>query len=143
MSEKSITKEYHFHTYFHQNNRNECKNVQELYNKITKFRDNGYFTIVPGRLNMDPVGPHAIGSFETWVPIEYFAKTYDFFLKNRGEFSVLIHPLTINELNDHTSDVAWIGFPVPLDISPLKETLDIVPMQYPELKLGYSAPEEN
>jgi hypothetical protein len=33
-----------------------------------------------------------------------------------------------------------MGKPVPLDLTKLSEKLDHTPIQYPELRLGYSAP---
>lgn len=64
---------------------------------------------------------------------------YQWFVLNRGPLSVLIHPLTINEVLDHTERAVWMGNPLPLNIDSLQHTLDRVPLQYPHLKLGYSA----
>ena len=50
------------------------------------------------------------------------------------------YPLTQYEVLDHSDRSAWMGKPVPLDLTRLPEYVDKVPLQYPELGLGYSAP---
>ena len=51
--------------------------------------------------------------------------------------SVLVHPLTANQRQDHESRNAWMGTPWPiyLDILPRDGG---IPLQYPELGLGWS-----
>ncbi len=39
-----------------------------------------------------------------------------FFAINRGDFSILIHPRTREELKDHTARAIWLGPPVPLKV---------------------------
>ena len=133
-------KEYHFHTYYFQDNGERKKNAFQFYTDIKSLNEKGTFVAVVGTFNENPVGPHPIGSFETWVPQESFAEAYSWFLLHRGELSVLIHPLTQEELLDHTDRVSWIGEPMPLDTSVLAKIIRH-PAQYPELHLGYSAPE--
>jgi DOPA 4,5-dioxygenase len=84
------------------------------------------------------MGPHLIGSYEIWVPIESFSDFYQWIVLNRGNLSVLVHPLTRFEVTDHTSRAVWFGDKLPLDVSVLTPELEVVPFQYPELKLGYS-----
>lgn len=47
---------------------------------------------------MGKVGPHPTGSFETWVPAEYFTKMYEWFLQKRLPLTIFIHPLTAHEM---------------------------------------------
>jgi aromatic ring-cleaving dioxygenase len=49
-------------------------------------------------LNHGPRGPHPVGSFETWVPIEHFATAFAFFVQFRGNLDVLVHALTRREV---------------------------------------------
>ncbi|KAI8866895.1 hypothetical protein GQ42DRAFT_165185 [Ramicandelaber brevisporus] len=134
-------KEYHFHVYFFQNNKDNREAAFQLRERIFKLIDAGYFQVVPRRngFNTGPIGPHPIGSYEVWCPVEYFAKTYQWFVRNRGELSVLIHPLTKLEVSDHSDRAAWLGPAFPIDLSTLTPVLDHTPFQYPELGLGYSA----
>jgi DOPA 4,5-dioxygenase len=105
------------------------------------LREAGYFHAVPlATYNDVPRGPHPVGSYEVWCPRERFSRTYSFLATHRGELSVLIHPLTRREVLDHSERAAWLGKPFPLDLSALRELLPSVPLQYPELGLGYSRP---
>lgn len=132
-------KEFHFHTYFFQNNEESKLKAYQLYHTIKKNDDHGHFVAKVGKFNIHSRGPHPIGSWETWVPVEYFTDLYKYFLHERNGMSVLIHPLTKLEMKDHTTDAVWMGEPLPLDLSVLKEELPEIPLQFPELKLGYSA----
>ena len=87
--------------------------------------------------NTEPIGPHPVGSFEVWVPIEYLPQMLTFMMYKRGSLSVLIHPLGHTAIQDHTSDAMWLGPSFPLDLSPLNTSGGDDP-QYPELGLGYS-----
>ncbi|RUS29214.1 DOPA-like domain-containing protein [Jimgerdemannia flammicorona] len=141
--EEEEIKEFHFHVYFFQNNEENRKSAEELREKILKLVDKGFFHIVPlWRINQQPIGPHTIGSYEVWAPKEHFSRAYSWFLLHRGVHSVLIHPLTREARRDHHERAAWLGTPVPLDLSQLPVFTIELPLQYPELKLGYSAPNE-
>jgi DOPA 4,5-dioxygenase len=91
-------------------------------------------------VNDVPVGPHPIGSFETWVPKEYFGIVTSWFMRNRGSLQVLLHPLSRHEIEDHTARAMWLGPSLRLDLTVLTADIGYPPLQYPELKLGYSAP---
>jgi len=58
---------------------------------------------------------------------------------NRGELSILVHPITQNPRKDHETRNAWIGPSFPLNLDMLPDHIDFMPLQYPELKLGYSS----
>ncbi|KAF9160651.1 hypothetical protein DFQ26_005296 [Actinomortierella ambigua] len=135
-------KEFHFHVYWFQNNAESHASAVRLRDRILALVDKGFFRVVPLKngINTVPRGPHPIGSYEVWVPREDFARAYSWFVLNRGPHSILIHPLTREEVADHTSRATWLGTPVPLDVSKLTPHLDHTPSQYPELKLGYNAP---
>ncbi|KAJ3158935.1 hypothetical protein HDU86_002104 [Geranomyces michiganensis] len=132
-------KEWHFHTYFLQNNRDSEAAATAIYNSLKTHLANKDFVAVPlHTVNHGPIGPHPIGSFETWVPKEYFHTVYQWFLLNRAGLSILVHPLTREEVRDHSERAVWMGMPLPLDLDKLNPLLDKVPKQYPEYKLGYS-----
>ncbi|KAG9297489.1 hypothetical protein G9A89_020891 [Geosiphon pyriformis] len=142
-AETEEIKEFHFHVYFFQDNEENKKSAIALRQKILDLVDLGFFHPVPFKeVNVRPIGPHAIGSYEVWCPKEHFSRVYSWFLINRGPFSVLVHPLTVDVLKDHTSRATWMGTSVPLDLSLLPTTLDHIPLQYPELGMGYSTRDE-
>ncbi|CAG8470559.1 8854_t:CDS:2 [Diversispora eburnea] len=137
-------KEFHFHVYFFQKNQKQQESALKLREKIIELTEKGFFHPVPFQnVNYTPVGPHSIGSYEVWCPKEHFSRVYSWFIYHRGIHSVLIHPLTKEQLLDHTDRAAWMGTPVPLDVKKLTPVLQKTPAQYPELKLGYSAPPED
>ncbi len=51
--------------------------------------------------------------------------------------SILIHPLTANQRQDHEDRSGWMGTPWPIYLEGLPRDGDI-PFQYPELGLGWS-----
>jgi len=133
-------KEWHFHIYFHQRNEAEHSAALALRDAVLRLRRDGAFVAVPlWRVNLDPVGPHPVGSYEIWCPQESFASLYSYLCLNRGDLSVLIHPLTREERKDHETRVAWLGPSFSLDLSMLPVKSVNVPLQYPSLGLGYSS----
>merc|ERR1711872_556782 len=93
--------------------------------------------------NRGPIGPHPCGSFEVWTPKEYFPHLMSFFMLNRGDISVLLHPLGgpigMSSYEGHTVHAMWLGPSFRIDLSILSKTVGDPP-QYPALKLGYSSP---
>ncbi|KAJ6649058.1 DOPA 4,5-dioxygenase [Pseudolycoriella hygida] len=141
--------EYHFHTYFHVDDPKEVAHAIKLRNEIIANCVQKKIVAIPLHynydadnplleynndttgLNMQPVGPHPIGSFETWVPVEYFSKAYEWFLQNRGPLSIFIHPLTKQELVDHTKRIVFMGSSYTLNTASLRELIPNFTSQYP------------
>ena len=147
-------KEWHFHVYFFQYNENSVTAAnrlrKELLEKVQQKKLIAVFHGVsdeelPGLntsnippVNMHPIGPHPAGSYEVWCPKEYFAEVLDFFIRRRGEISVLIHPLSRHKIQDHFTHNMWLGRPFNIDGTVLREDIGYAPLQYSELGLGYS-----
>ncbi|GMI12135.1 hypothetical protein TrRE_jg2267 [Triparma retinervis] len=149
--------EYHFHVYFFQNNERSVADAQRLRESIVNAVKEGDFvavchgvdeTVLPGfnstadvpPVNMGPRGPHPAGSYEVWVPQEHLGLVTSHMMLNRGENSVLLHPLTRHCVEDHTGRVMWMGVQFNIDRTVLafdEESCD--EPQYPELGLGYNA----
>ncbi len=89
---------------------------------------------------MQPVGPHPVGSFETWVPVEYFAKLYEWFIQTRGPLTIFVHPLTRLELVDHTDRIVFMGKPYTLNTGSLRKEIHNFKSQNEYLKMGYAKP---
>ncbi|KAF9075765.1 DOPA-like domain-containing protein [Rhodocollybia butyracea] len=141
---ESEIKEWHFHIYFAQKNADQHYAALELRDSILRLRRDGAFVAVPlFRVNTEPVGPHPIGSFEVWVPSETFASVFSYICMNRGNLSVLVHPLTREPRRDYESRCSWLGMPLPLDLTTLPIKVDELPLQYPSLRLGYSSQNPN
>ena len=157
--------EYHFHVYFHLPGK-DVPYEWDAYNMAMQLRQNLLAEVRAGKLvavfhgvnrsifpalnvsavpgiNMQPTGPHPAGSFEVWVPQEHLSQALSFFMLNRQELSVLLHPLTRHAIEDHTGRSMWLGEPFRLNLNVLIvdgfATGGDGP-QYPELKMGCSAP---
>ncbi len=132
-------REYHFHIYWFLDDQTTKEQAMELRNKILELNKTKLVAVPLETVNHEPRGPHPIGSYEVWVPCESFAFMYSFFILNRpSNISILLHPLTREELRDHTERAVFLGANVPLKVSALEISLNKVPAQYPELGLGYS-----
>ena len=154
----SAIKEFHFHVYFFQSNPQAVADALRLRDSLVAGVADGSFvavcdgvtsSVLPGfnstslvpPVNMVPRGPHPAGSFEVWVPVEHLGAVTSHMMLNRGENSVLLHPLSVHCLEDHTGRVMWMGVPFNLDRTVLAfDDPECDGLQYPELGLGYSAP---
>ena len=100
---------YHAHVYFDESSRELAAALRATIGESLK--------LPVGRFNLDKVGPHPTGSFETAFSHAQFEQFVPWIAEQRQNLPVLIHPLTDNELRDHTVDAHWLGTPLPLDLS--------------------------
>jgi len=105
-------REFDAHIYF------ETKDLE----KATQFRDKikEHFkgeTFFVGDMITVPIGPHPQPMFEANFPQEIFAEVVLWLMKKRGDFNILVHPLTGNDLYDHTQGAMWLGHAVKLNYS--------------------------
>ncbi|KAH6566348.1 hypothetical protein BASA50_001501 [Batrachochytrium salamandrivorans] len=138
-------KEFHFHVYWFIKDKKTEAIALALRDRILALNASGYFVAKPlESINHYPMGPHPIASYEVWVPAEHFARAYSWFTLNRpAELTILLHPLTRLERKDHSYRAVFLGGPpaIPIKLDFLSELAEKLPLQYPELGLGYSAPE--
>ena len=117
--------EYHFHVYFFQDDNisiNAAKWIQQ--ELIQKVINHEFLVVLVGinntilsdlnnsavpLFNMVPRGPHPCGSYEVWTPSQYFHQVLSWFMLNRGDITILIHPLTENAFEDHIGRSMWLG----------------------------------
>lgn len=72
-----------------------------------------------GPVRNRPVGPHPLPMFEAWFLADQLANVMEWVLKNRNDLPVLFHPLSGDEIKDHTDFAIWIGEKQDLDLSVL------------------------
>jgi len=102
-------KAYHAHVYFDESTlafaTSLCQRAGET------------FGLKIGRIHQEPVGPHPKWSCQ----ISFSSKDFDEFVawleSNREGLSILIHALSGNEWEDHTSYAYWLGQSMELDLS--------------------------
>ena len=73
--------------------------------------------------NTRPVGPHPIGSYETCCNATALSRGVSWFMQNRGNLTVLLHPLTRYEVVDHTARAMFLGPSLFLDLHVLSNDL--------------------
>ncbi|KAL7805615.1 DOPA-like domain-containing protein [Trichoderma gracile] len=133
-------REWHFHIYFLSQSPTETAAALALRDAVLRLRRDGAFVAVPlHRVNKEPRGPHPAGSYEIWVPDSSFSDVFFYLATNRGTLSILVHPLTSQQRRDHESRNAWLGTPWPIYLDGLPSESSKIPLQYPELRLGWSS----
>jgi len=100
---------YHFHLYYPVE---EIERAQKVIDKV-KLE----LTSEVGRVWDKPVGPHPIGSCQVTIKKQEFLTAIHWFMKYREGFDLFIHPVTGNDLEDHTKNQMWMGKSYDLDTS--------------------------
>ena len=102
--------EWHFHVYFFQTNNDSIESALNMRDQLLSMVKNHEMLVVldgvtddmlPGlnvtkipSINFVPIGPHPIGSYEVWVSAQYIAQAMSWFMLNRGELTIMFHPVT-------------------------------------------------
>jgi len=110
MSQPDPTAPFHAHIYYQPEQREDADMLRRRFEGEPEV-------LHVGELRDHKVGPHPIPQFE----IHFLAgslPTLRPILEEAG-FRTLIHPLTMDDLADHTTLGVWIGEPVELDVSVL------------------------
>jgi DOPA 4,5-dioxygenase len=107
---------FHAHIYY---DASERSTAARLHSELQTGKGTGDLTgvIFVGAMTDRPVGPHPIPQYEVHFHGSALPKVLDRIKANR--LRALVHPLTDDDLADHTSRAIWIGEPLPLDLSVL------------------------
>ena len=79
------------------------------------------FSVVLGRWHDVPVGPHDQAMYQVAFAVEEFARVVPWLMLNREGLSILVHPLTGDDYEDHATHSLWLGAPLPLRLDVLRE----------------------
>jgi DOPA 4,5-dioxygenase len=104
---------YHAHVYYSPEQRPGAEALREEFER-------GADILFVGRLMDAPVGPHPMPQFEVHF-LEDAVPAVVAAIKAAG-LRALVHPLTDDDLADHTVLARWIGEPLELDTSVLDPT---------------------
>jgi len=107
---------YHAHIYYDSNDRDAA---ERLHRQLASARGAGDFASVlfVGEMRDKSVGPHPKPQFEVHFLEDALPKVLA--VLKASKLTALVHPLTDDDLADHTSLAIWIGGPLPLDHSVL------------------------
>jgi len=107
---------YHAHIYYEPGDRLAA---ERLHRKLSKAKGTSDLADVlfVGEMRDKNVGPHPKPQFEVHFFRDALPRVLAL-LKGSG-LTALVHPLTNDDLADHTSLATWIGDPLPLDHSVL------------------------
>ncbi|RTR39688.1 4,5-dioxygenase [Shewanella canadensis] len=105
----NIHSNYHAHLYFDETSMDRAIELRcMIYTQLGLY---------VGNLHTKLVGPHPKWSFE----IAFTSEEFDMFLpwidKHRNGLSVLLHPVTGDDLKDHTEYASWLGQALTLKLS--------------------------
>lgn len=107
-------RDWHAHVYYTPATRDRAAELREWIG--ARFPE-----AVLGRWHEEKVGPHPQAMYQVLFPARLFAELVPFIALNRGDLTVLVHPNTGRERDDHTRHATWMGAVLPLDLSVLKE----------------------
>jgi len=102
---------FHAHIYYSDDDRPAAEALRD------RFLDTPSQVLFVGRMMDSGVGPHPIAQYEVHF-LEDARPDVVAAIENSG-LRALVHPLTDDDLADHTSLAHWIGEPVELDVSVL------------------------
>ncbi len=102
---------YHAHFYYE---KESFMMAEKIYEKSSKLEE-----VFRGNFHKQKVGPHTLWSFQLGFTPTQLNKIIPWLILNRESLSVLIHPMTGNDLRDHTDYAMWLGEAVTLDLSVL------------------------
>ncbi len=73
-----------------------------------------------GRWHDQPAGPHPVAMYQVAFPVAEFSRLVPWLMLNRSGLTVLVHPLTGDDYEDHATYSLWLGVPLPLRLEILK-----------------------
>lgn len=77
------------------------------------------FSVKLGRWHDQPVGPHPVAMYQIAFAVAEFSRLVPWLMLNRDGLSILVHPLTGNDYDDHAHFALWLGPSLPLRLDQL------------------------
>ncbi|MFC5473926.1 DOPA 4,5-dioxygenase family protein [Paraherbaspirillum soli] len=107
---------YHAHIYYQLDNRAVAEAVHR---RLSELKESGGISpiLFVGQLRDYKAGPHPMPQFEIHFTEEHLSAIRP--IIEASGLTALVHPLTDDDLADHTSLAQWIGASLELDLTPL------------------------
>ncbi len=114
----SGVKEYHAHIYFKEGQKSQqqaadlAQHIEKTFNQSVT----GHFVYSQSSVDKKRAGPHAVPNHALHFKPEGFAAIVSALQMNFAELSVLIHPVTGDEITDHLDASMWMGKELPYNM---------------------------
>ncbi|WP_417222638.1 DOPA 4,5-dioxygenase family protein [Amphritea sp.] len=92
---------YHAHVYF------DAKSLLQAEELCEQARYT--LGVAMGRMHQKCVGPHPEWSCQLSFSAEQLGDVLPWLILNRNGLTIFIHPVTGNDLDDHTKYIMWLG----------------------------------
>ncbi len=112
MREASEIVGYHAHVYCEPETRAIAQRVREAIA--------ARFTVELGRFHEGPFGPHPRAAYQVAFAPSELPAILPWLMLNREGLSVLVHPMTGDEVADHDQHPLWLGERLPIDLEFLR-----------------------
>jgi DOPA 4,5-dioxygenase len=114
MAEESVNiTGFHAHVYFDSASLAKAMGIREqLGNK---------FNVQLGRVHEKPIGPHPKSMYQVAFSSTEFAQLVPWLMLHREGLDILVHPLTGDDVSDHTRFALWLGERLELNIDVLQK----------------------
>jgi aromatic ring-cleaving dioxygenase len=106
---RNVHSSYHAHVYFDERSEQDARSLCE--------RAATQFGVSMGRMHRRPVGPHPYWSCQLSFDSTQFGALIPWLDANRGRLDILVHGVTGQHLEDHSTHAYWLGEPAKLDLS--------------------------
>ena len=106
---------WHAHIYFTDADRDAAASLRELFLVLAGGPDPAILFV--GRMMEEGVGPHPLPQYE----VHFRTRSLDVVVAaiEATGLTALVHPLTDDDLADHTTHARWLGEPLALDVTTL------------------------
>jgi DOPA 4,5-dioxygenase len=106
---------FHAHVYFDADTRATAERVHEALARR--------FGVTLGSLVGSLVGPHTKPMFEITLAPDEFPTVVPWLMLHRDGLSVLVHPITDDDVADHERHTLWMGEVLPIDVERIRTHL--------------------
>ncbi len=103
---------YHAHVYYDAATRALAERLRQAMGER--------FAVTLGRWHDNPVGPHPASMYQVAFAAAEFPRLVPWLMLNRAGLSILVHPRTGNDYEDHARFALWLGTPLPLRLEALR-----------------------
>ena len=114
MFDANAVQEFHAHVYYEAATRESAVALRTKIEGMAGGRLKVY------TLSDGPRGPHVTPMFGVDIPKLDLPDLLAFLMIHHGAHAVLIHPVTDDEVKDHTHHALWLGVAQPLNLAALK-----------------------